>query len=72
MNDDGYTLAEALAAMLILGLTMGGLVEGARVIGRMQTPIVASRADDQSLRRAEASLTAWRRQAPSIIYRVTM
>ncbi len=56
MNDDGYTLAEALAAMLILGLTMGGLVEGARVIGRLQTPIVASRADDQALRRAEAGL----------------
>lgn len=72
MNDDGYTLAEALAAMLILGLAMGGLVEGARVIGRLQTPIVASRADDQALRRAEAGLAAWRRQAPSIISRVTM
>lgn len=55
MNDDGYTLAEALAAMLILGLAMGGLIEGARVMGRMQTPIVASRADDQALRRAEAA-----------------
>jgi hypothetical protein len=59
MNDDGYTLAEALAAMLILGLAMGGLIEGARVIGRMQTPIVASRADEKALRRAETGLAAF-------------
>ncbi|MDO8297669.1 MAG: hypothetical protein Q7T19_14660 [Caulobacter sp.] len=56
MKDDGYTLAEALAAMLILGLAMGGLVEGARLIGRMQAPVVAARNDDQALRRAEAGL----------------
>lgn len=57
MNEDGYTLAEVLAAMLILGLAMGGLVEGSRIIGRMQTPIVAARQDDQVLRRAEASVS---------------
>lgn len=57
MNEDGYTLAEVLAAMLILGLAMGGLVEGSRIIGRMQTPIVATRRDDQILRRAEASIS---------------
>ena len=56
MNEDGYTLAEVLAAMLILGLAMGGLVEGSRIIGRMQTPIVTTRRDDQVLRRAEASV----------------
>lgn len=56
MNEDGYTLAEVMAAMLILGLTIGGLVEGARVIGRMQAPVIASRQDDQALRRAEAGL----------------
>lgn len=62
MNDDGYTLAEALAAMLILGLAMGGLAEGARVIGRMQTPVVAARNNDQALRRAEAGLTGLMRR----------
>lgn len=57
MNEDGYTLAEVLAAMLILGLAMGGLVEGSRIIGRMQTPIVVARRDNQILRRAEASVS---------------
>lgn len=37
MSDDGYTLAEVLAALVILGLAFGGLAEGARVIGGMQT-----------------------------------
>lgn len=36
MREDGYTLAEALAALLIIGLAMGGLFEGARVLSRMQ------------------------------------
>lgn len=62
MNDDGYTLAEALAAMLILGLAMGGLVEGARVLGRLQTPVVATRRDDQALRRAEAAVAGLMRR----------
>lgn len=62
MKDEGYTLAEALAAMLILGLAMGGLVEGARVLGRLQTPVVAARRDDQALRRAEAAVAGLMRR----------
>lgn len=56
MNEDGYTLAEVLAAMLILGLAVGGLVEGSRIIGRMQAPVITTRRDDQVLRRAELSV----------------
>lgn len=56
MKEDGYTLAEVLAAMLILGLAIGGLVEGSRVIGRMQTPTVSSRRENLLLRRAEFGL----------------
>lgn len=58
MRSDGYTLAEALAAMLILGLAMGGLVEGARIIGRLQAPTLVARRDSQTLRRAEASVAS--------------
>lgn len=36
MSQAGYTLAEALAALLMVGLAVGGLVEGAHVIGRHQ------------------------------------
>lgn len=64
MNEDGYTLAEVLAAMLILGLAIGGLVEGSRIVGRMQTPIVSSRRNDQVLRAAEASVAGLLRLRP--------
>lgn len=37
MNQDGYTLAETLAALVIIGLTVGGLVVGVDVLGRVQT-----------------------------------
>lgn len=36
MNDDGYTLAEALAALAILGLAMGGLGLVVSLIARQQ------------------------------------
>ena len=35
-EDDGYTLTEMLAALLIIGLTTGGLVEGGYAISRLQ------------------------------------
>lgn len=55
MKQDGYTLAEVLAAMLILGLAMGGLVEGTRVIGRLQKSSTAVVSETRTLRRAEAA-----------------
>ncbi len=36
MSDDGYTLAEALAAIVMIGLAIGGLAQAAHVIGRLQ------------------------------------
>src|SRR5262249_44962296 len=37
MNDDGYTLAEALAALFMVGLAIVGLTQAATVIGRIQS-----------------------------------
>lgn len=45
MNDDGYTLAEALAALAILGLVIGGLGLIAGLIARQQ--LAAARLHDQ-------------------------
>jgi prepilin-type N-terminal cleavage/methylation domain-containing protein len=36
MSEDGYTLVEMLAALAIIGLAFGGLVESGRVIGQLQ------------------------------------
>jgi type II secretory pathway pseudopilin PulG len=58
MRQDGYTLAEALAAMLILGLAIGGLVEGSRAIGRLQSRVNITVNETREVRRAEAALTA--------------
>lgn len=41
MSADGYTLAEMLAALAILGLAFGGLAEGARALAQMQSRAVA-------------------------------
>jgi prepilin-type N-terminal cleavage/methylation domain-containing protein len=36
MNKDGYTLVEMLAALIMISLAIGGLLQGMRVIGRIQ------------------------------------
>lgn len=58
MSDDGYTLAEMLAALTILGLAMGGLGLVVSLISRqqltsnrIQARLAADRAVDQALTR---------------------
>jgi hypothetical protein len=50
MNQDGYTLAETLAALVIIGLAVGGLVGGFDLLGRVQAKAAASanQADQRS------------------------
>lgn len=57
-RQDGYTLAEALAALLIVGLAIGGMIEGARVIGRLQAPVTKAVGETRQIRQAEAALEA--------------
>lgn len=42
MNQDGYTLAETLAALVIIGLAVGGLVGGVDLLGRLQAKATGS------------------------------
>lgn len=53
MRQAGYTLVEMLAALLIIGLAIGALVQALTVITRSQT--VAVQLDEQSRALAEAS-----------------
>ena len=50
MNDDGYTLAEMLAALVTIALATGGLIEGTRVIGMWQGQAARAVGDGRSLR----------------------
>ncbi len=59
MSDDGYTLAEMLAALTILGLAMGGLGLVVSLIARQQLTanrIQARLVDDRA---ADQALTRW-------------
>lgn len=56
MKQDGYTLAEALAALLIIGLAMGGLFEGARVLSKGQTRAAETIAGSRALSRAQKAV----------------
>ena len=57
MNQDGYTLAETLAALLMIGLAIGGLAAGVRVIGLDQTAAARHVTDGRSLYGAERALS---------------
>jgi hypothetical protein len=57
MREDGYTLAEALAALFMVGLAIGGLLEGMSVIGRMQGRADVSVREGRSLRLAGRGLS---------------
>lgn len=59
MRDDGFTLTEMLAALLIIGLAFGGLFEATRQIGRVQTKAGQRVAESRSLREAESRFQAW-------------
>ena len=56
MSEAGYTLAEMLAALAILGLTVAGLTEGTRVIGRLQAKATGAAQAAAADRRAETAL----------------
>jgi hypothetical protein len=57
MNDDGYTVAEVLAALVMIGLAIGGLTMGVRVIGQIQISAVRAAAADTAMRGVQDGLT---------------
>ena len=54
--DDGYTLAEMLTALVILGLAMAGLVEGMNVIQRTQASATSRLTQATGLTQADRRL----------------
>jgi prepilin-type N-terminal cleavage/methylation domain-containing protein len=52
MNDAGYTLIEVLAAMVMIGLAVAGLLGAVQVMGQQQWRAAGTMADNESQRRA--------------------
>lgn len=57
MSEDGYTAADALAALAILGLAIGGVVAGVEAVGQGQRSAGSLTAEAVALRTAEGELT---------------
>src|SRR3569832_52463 len=58
MSEEGYTLTETLAALLMIGLALVGLTQALSVIGRMQRHASGSLSQGQSLREARLGLSS--------------
>jgi prepilin-type N-terminal cleavage/methylation domain-containing protein len=56
MTDDGYTLAEMLVALVIIGLTIGGMTQGVHAIGRLQGMTGRVLADGRNFNRVGVGL----------------
>jgi hypothetical protein len=56
MKDDGYTLAEMLIAFVMIGLAVGGLTQGTRLIGLMQASAATAVQQARSLRLAHEGM----------------
>ena len=58
VSEAGYTLAEVLAAMLIVGLALGMLFEGVQSISKLQVRATETVNDARTLGQAERALAA--------------
>lgn len=56
MNDQGYTLTEMLAALVMIGLAVGGLTMGVRVIGHGEAAVARASGEGRALRNVQAAL----------------
>jgi len=63
MSQDGYTLAEAMAALVMIGLAIGGLGQATYLIGRLNTAASAEVAVDRRLGGAQRALDGLLAQA---------
>ena len=57
MNDHGYTLAEMLAALVMIGLAVGGLTMGVRVIGHGEAQVAHATTEGGNLRTLQDALS---------------
>lgn len=58
MSDDGYTLAETLAALVVFSLAIGGLIQGLSAVNRIQRNDAAVLAQSRAQARAQAALAS--------------
>lgn len=58
MNDEGYTLVEMLAALLIIGLAVGGLSQAMRVIGLTQSATARAISEERERQTIDRRLEA--------------
>ena len=66
-DDEGYTLAECLVALFVIGLAMAGLSAGGRIIGRQQERAIAIARGARDLRAVHEDLDLFlERQGPFI------
>jgi len=56
MNDAGYTLTETLAALLVVGMAIGGLSLGLQVLGPLQLSTSRIVSQERQVRASEQSL----------------
>ncbi|PXA95617.1 hypothetical protein DMC18_03595 [Caulobacter sp. D5] len=56
MRDDGYTLAEALAAIAMIALAIGGLTQAVHLIGRVQSNATTEARSQADLARLQQAL----------------
>ena len=56
MTNDGYTLAETLAALMILGLSIGAVMTGVRTIGRFERATADDHAQSGAMARLDRNL----------------
>jgi hypothetical protein len=56
MTNDGYTLAETLAALMILGLSIGAVMTGVRAIGRFERGAAEDHAQSSAMARLDRNL----------------
>lgn len=57
MSDQGYTLAEALAALIIVGLAVGGVTAAMATVGRMQTVVTRNLREGGGYRTTERAFS---------------
>lgn len=56
MSDAGYTLTEMLAALIMISLATGGLIEGVHVVGQIQAQAGRAVGEGRAVRAAQSSL----------------
>jgi type II secretory pathway pseudopilin PulG len=56
VSDAGYTLAEMLAALVMIGLATGGLIEGVHVISQIQAQAGRAAGEGRAVRAVQSAL----------------